>query len=404
MDLALCGGFGERGRWRRSSACPSPPCPGVALGAMAGATPGRISVISTGPAAMAVPLLSCRTRTPRPRCGPTRLPSSPYSSIFTSVQYSVALLKLHHLRRMNLEERVSAVGLRVIDAVGLLLDFNAQPLGQVAAIERILPLGHGQKNHQRCQQQDSCPKDQHPHSRYGQSHGQFDPPSRNCSRAASRWAKLSPSSLHNRRAVAPDAFSTPAVSSTSWRTFSSTCRAATESNSKSSSRRRRVRTEVPRGCVRQLRKLLRRRAARSPSPAPAAIPSSIAGLAQPLQRHPERAASEVEGPASQRLPPTPTGSSRSEIRRHSRHAGFPALPRRQSAASAPRAAASIPARADSAPINLLENRRLAPAHGPGRSPNRPAPSAAVGSKRSPTPQSACRGARQGADWGTKDSG
>src|ERR1700679_1172200 len=41
------------------------------------------------------------------------------------------------------------------------------------------------------------------------------------SRAASRWARLSPNSLHNTRAVAPEAFSSAVVSSTSWRTFSS---------------------------------------------------------------------------------------------------------------------------------------------------------------------------------------
>ena len=72
---------------------------------------------------------------------------------------------------MNLEERASTVRLRVGDAVGLLLDFNAQPLGNIAAIEWILPLAHGQKDHQSRHEQNSRPEHQHPHSLYRQSHG-----------------------------------------------------------------------------------------------------------------------------------------------------------------------------------------------------------------------------------------
>jgi hypothetical protein len=123
---------------------------------MAGATPGRISVISTGPVALAVPACWSYSNS-LPSMRSTRLPSSPYKLDLHVVQQRVALLQLDHLRGVNLEERVAAVRLRVGDAVGLLLDFNAQPLGQVAAIEGILPLAHGQKHHQRRQQQNSCP-------------------------------------------------------------------------------------------------------------------------------------------------------------------------------------------------------------------------------------------------------
>ena len=71
------------------------------------------------------------------------------------MQQSVAFLELHNLRGVNLEERTAPMRLGVGDAVGLLLDFNAQPLRQVAAIEGVLPLAHRQKHHQRHQQQSS---------------------------------------------------------------------------------------------------------------------------------------------------------------------------------------------------------------------------------------------------------
>ena len=122
---------------------------------------------------------------------------------------------------MNLEQRMAAVRLRIGDAVGLLLYLDAQPLGEIAPIEGILPLVYSQKNRQRPQQQNSRHQHQRPHPLYRESHAQFAAPNR----AASLCARLSPSSLHKSRAVAPEPFSTPAVSSTSWRTFSSTCRA-----------------------------------------------------------------------------------------------------------------------------------------------------------------------------------
>src|ERR1017187_4764576 len=148
----------------------------------------------------------------------------------------MAALTLRHLDQFGGVNRVLRMCAEVMGkypAVGLLLDIKAQPLGQIAAIEGILPLADGQKHHQHHHQQASCRQHQRPHPLNGESRAQFATPSR----AASRWASLSPSSLHKSRAVAPDSFSTAAVNSTSWRTFSSTCRAATDSNSKSSSRK-----------------------------------------------------------------------------------------------------------------------------------------------------------------------
>src|ERR1035437_3308267 len=148
------------------------------------------------------------------------------------VQQRVAFLQLNNFRRMDLEERVAASRLRVGDSIGFLLNLNAQALGNIAPVEGVPPLADHKKRHQSHHQQESRGQHQRPHPFNGQAHGQFPIPSR----AASRWARLSPSSLHNRRAVAPEPFSTPAVNATNWRTFSSTWRAATESSSRSSSR------------------------------------------------------------------------------------------------------------------------------------------------------------------------
>src|ERR1035441_561629 len=117
-------------------------------------------------------------------------------------------------------------------AAGILLNVDAQPLGNLLHVERILQFAHGQKHRQRRYQQDSRRQHQESQPFNGESRAQLATPRR----AASRWARLSPSSLHSSRAVAPEAFSTAAVSSTNGRTFSSTRRAATESNSASSSR------------------------------------------------------------------------------------------------------------------------------------------------------------------------
>ena len=87
------------------------------------------------------------------------------------VQQRVALLHLHHLRRMNLVERVAPLRLGIGDAVRLLLYVDAQPLGQVAAVEGVSPLADGQKYRQGHHQQHSRRQHQCPHPLNGESHG-----------------------------------------------------------------------------------------------------------------------------------------------------------------------------------------------------------------------------------------
>ena len=97
------------------------------------------------------------------------------------------------------------------EAAGILRDIDSQPLGKFPKIERVLQLAPGEKYPQGNHQQDTCQKHERAQPFNGESCAQFATPKR----AASRWARLSPSSLHSSRAVAPEAFSTAVVSSTS---------------------------------------------------------------------------------------------------------------------------------------------------------------------------------------------